>query len=136
MSATQRRNLRRWIAALRSGKFKQTVGVLRRNDAAGNAVGHCCLGVLCEISGGEAAVERDKPYFRMPNGVEYNPRSLPLGVARQQFGDDLAGRNSNDMLRPLAVMNDDGATFADIANILEDALIADQVGISFAEVAS
>lgn len=34
----------KWVAALRSGKFKQGEGQLRLNGK------HCCLGVLCEIS--------------------------------------------------------------------------------------
>ena len=36
---------RRWIEALRSGRYEQTEGKLRDGD------GFCCLGVLCDISG-------------------------------------------------------------------------------------
>jgi len=36
-------NAEKWIAALRSGKFKQTRGFLRREDK------FCCLGVACEV---------------------------------------------------------------------------------------
>lgn len=36
----------RWVAALRSGKYKQARKVLKRQD--GKAF--CCLGVLCDIS--------------------------------------------------------------------------------------
>ena len=32
-----------WVAALRSGKYAQTRGKLRKAD------GYCCLGVLCDI---------------------------------------------------------------------------------------
>ena len=32
-----------WLAALRSGTYKQTIGTLRRDD------GYCCLGVACEL---------------------------------------------------------------------------------------
>lgn len=35
-----------WIAALRSGKYKQGLGLL--NDEQG---GFCCLGVLCDLAG-------------------------------------------------------------------------------------
>ena len=35
----------RWIAALRSGEFKQAFGELQKND------GYCCLGVLCKVAG-------------------------------------------------------------------------------------
>jgi len=33
-----------WVKELRSGKFKQGRGKLKRDDS------YCCLGVLCEIS--------------------------------------------------------------------------------------
>ena len=35
--------IRKWVAALRSGEYKQTIGTLQ------NSHGHCCLGVACEI---------------------------------------------------------------------------------------
>jgi hypothetical protein len=34
----------KWVAALRSGKYKQVTGSLQNNG------GFCCLGVLCDIS--------------------------------------------------------------------------------------
>ena len=36
----------KWVAALRSGKYKQGTGQLRTEDDC-----YCCLGVLCDISG-------------------------------------------------------------------------------------
>ncbi len=39
--------LKRWSAALRSGKFKQGRGTLRLDDGKGQR--WCCLGVLCEL---------------------------------------------------------------------------------------
>jgi hypothetical protein len=51
------KRVRAFLAALRSGKFHQTQGVLHRPDderRTAGTVGHCCLGVACEvaISGG------------------------------------------------------------------------------------
>lgn len=40
---------RRWLTALRSGKYKQARGRLVRPTKKGG-VGYCCLGVLCDIS--------------------------------------------------------------------------------------
>ena len=37
----------KWIEALRSGQYRQTQARLRTSDG----LGHCCLGVLCDISG-------------------------------------------------------------------------------------
>jgi hypothetical protein len=41
---------KKWLAALRSGKYKQGSGRLKRGPY------HCCLGVLCEVA--------DDKYFR------------------------------------------------------------------------
>lgn len=41
----------RWLAALRSGKYKQTKGALNRGDNH-----YCCLGVLCELAIEEGVV--------------------------------------------------------------------------------
>ena len=38
-------NAKKWVAALRSGEYKQGTG--RLHDAADNA--YCCLGVACEV---------------------------------------------------------------------------------------
>lgn len=37
-------NIRKWIDALRSGEYKQTVGALRDSS------GYCCLGVACDLA--------------------------------------------------------------------------------------
>lgn len=38
----------KWVAELRSGKYKQANGRLKTYDSEGE-ICHCCLGVLCEI---------------------------------------------------------------------------------------
>lgn len=38
-----------WIAALRSGKYTQGTGSLRKDYPYPGGVTHCCLGVLCEL---------------------------------------------------------------------------------------
>jgi len=37
------KQLKKWIAALDSGKYKQGAGTLQ------NSTGHCCLGVACRV---------------------------------------------------------------------------------------
>lgn len=53
LTAQQKRVRRKWIAALRSGEYKQGTGMLRRRHKvySEDRVGHCCLGVLCEVLG-------------------------------------------------------------------------------------
>lgn len=38
----------RWLKALRSGKYKQTTGMLKRIEDNGQPT-FCCLGVLCDL---------------------------------------------------------------------------------------
>lgn len=45
----------RWVAALRSGKYKQGAGVLHNVDK--NTF--CCLGVLCEITAEELGMNKN-----------------------------------------------------------------------------
>lgn len=43
VSSRMKTNMRRWIAALRSGKYNQTQQRLQDNE------GYCCLGVACDL---------------------------------------------------------------------------------------
>lgn len=47
----------KWVAALRSGEFKQTTGGLK------DEVGHCCLGVLCELVEPGSLVQNDEGHY-------------------------------------------------------------------------
>lgn len=40
--------MKKWVKALRSGKFKQGTGTLKQFNRRGQPQ-HCCLGVLCEV---------------------------------------------------------------------------------------
>jgi hypothetical protein len=44
MNKPNKKNIRMWVEALRSGKYKQGDSVLKMRDA------FCCLGVACDIS--------------------------------------------------------------------------------------
>ena len=80
----------KWIAALRSGEFKQGVGAYQTGNE------YCCLGVLCVVGGMPiSALDRD----------DYN------------FVDSAVG---HDRAVQLASMNDSGATFSQIADWLEE----------------
>lgn len=40
----------KWVEALRSGKYTQARGTLKK-EVEGSGVSYCCLGVLCEVAG-------------------------------------------------------------------------------------
>lgn len=72
---------RAWVRALRSGKFPQTQGTLCKIDEKGNAIGYCCLGVLCELAvkdGVEITVEKKPVSRHVKYGLETG--HLPLAV--------------------------------------------------------
>jgi hypothetical protein len=62
----------RWVAALRSGDYKQARERLRRNGS------HCCLGVLCDLfakEGGKAW--RTKELSEAGPFQDYDPQGFP-----------------------------------------------------------
>jgi hypothetical protein len=101
----------KWVAALRSGQYKQRTGYLRGPLAADNdEQGHCCLGVLCEIQGVKRA--EDRLGYGYTSGLN-SFDSLP--------GDDVleaVGLSNSDANR-LAHKNDTGSTFSEIADYIE-----------------
>lgn len=92
----------KWLAALRSGKYQQGTGVLKNGDH------FCCLGVLCSIAG----VERDEENGWFIWRKEKGHATLPYGFGRSVGVSD-------DAESTLAVMNDDGKSFAQIADYIE-----------------
>jgi hypothetical protein len=50
-------NLRKWIAALRSGEFKQGTGRLYSADVVTLEKRYCCLGVACEVAERDGVIQ-------------------------------------------------------------------------------
>jgi hypothetical protein len=110
---------RKWIKALRSGKYEQTTGRLRLNESNE----FCCLGVACDISGlgkwdnaGRYTVDHKN---RLP-GYDMAYRSygdLPTAVVEWLGLNDANGPHGKTSL---AHDNDArNLTFNSIANIIE-----------------
>jgi len=129
LSENQKTIVRRWIAALRSGDYEQGRGSLRKNNA------FCCLGVLCDVlskqgSGHWDVVDKIVWGFRNKsrdeveagNG-EWDDDLLP------PFAAELAGLDTCDprvnhwgVSITLSELNDSGANFEEIANLIEERL--------------
>lgn len=85
-----------WVAALRSGEFKQTTkGYLKLGNA------YCCLGVGCVVAGVPIPI-----FIHGRAVVSYAPLNDKVG---------LSARAS----RILAAMNDGGKSFPEIADYIE-----------------
>lgn len=126
--------MKRWVKALRSGKFKQGKNALKQLTKDGEAK-HCCLGVLCELYNQDRKKNHKKmaeikinlwdPDFKY-GVVEFdgNCGLLPDAVAewagiednRGEFKDFYAAHTKYS---GLADMNDEGVKFKTIANTIE-----------------
>lgn len=125
------------IAALRSGKYPQTRGVLRRLIGDGlRSEGYCCLGVACVVAGieevvpskGAAVAQFDGMQSCMPPDVVSrfgfrNDEGLILWGAldeeRKQKWMDRAVDMTGNPRGNLIGINDNGGSFAFIADFLE-----------------
>jgi hypothetical protein len=106
----QREHRKLWVEALRSGKYQQARAQLHDDDGA-----MCCLGVACDVSGLD---EWQGRYGGLYYGGKYAVLPAPvkhwLGL-RDNTGE--FGPNLNDY--SLANRNDKGATFAELADLIE-----------------
>lgn len=116
-----------WIAALLSGKYRQTAKHLRDKDVETGTIGYCCLGVLCDLHRKEHKRRWAKPRQSDVWGtvVYYYGRAkefyvLPAEVAAW------AGLDSSDPVvhdsDTLATLNDNGRPFEEIAWIIKTEL--------------
>lgn len=87
----------KWIKALRSGKYKQTTGVLKSGDH------YCCLGVLCKVAG------------KRINAEEMNLDNRPV-LRKLRDALELGEEKDMNVQCVLTGMNDDGKSFKTIAN--------------------
>lgn len=102
----------RWVAALRSGEYKQTREYLCDEQ------GWCCLGVLCNL------VDKNK-WISSPEDCETYALEYDFGDSRlnHEFPDedwlvDIGLIPS--LARDLAYKNDNYETFVDIADYIEE----------------
>lgn len=122
---------KKWVDALRSGKFKQGRQALRQRTGDDGPDAYCCLGVLCELyqretgqMGWEPTIFNTIPFdghlSLLPSRVEgwagglggtIPPESLPL--AWQCVGNRAAASQL------LIALNDGGSTFEEIADLIE-----------------
>ncbi len=72
----------KWVAALRSGEFKQGREVLRSFSHAEGTQNYCCLGVLCELHRRETSEGGWYGSRYKPSQGDDSASSLPGAVAR------------------------------------------------------
>jgi hypothetical protein len=111
-----------WTQALESGKYDQCRGALKRVEESGYGCGYCCLGVLCELYREE---NEDAVWVHDDYGdgerffVEDEAESAVLPhVVREWSGLALPDGWITSEGRSLASLNDEGASFLQIAELI------------------
>lgn len=101
-----------WVAALRSGEYKQTKGHLKCDS------GYCCLGVLCDLEGVDWV-----PRMGHPSQFHFLEKTSCYEVPISWYGtisNEKASRYGIiDFVSELIAMNDTGKSFAEIADWIE-----------------
>lgn len=117
------RNAKKWVAALRSGKYKrgkEQLGLVVNEKTM--ATKYCCLGVACELALKAGVVK--KKFVGEGGLVTYDGHSSWLPPAVQEW---LGLRKDNGEFVPkkrqkrdsLAELNDSGKSFSYIADFIE-----------------
>jgi hypothetical protein len=115
----------KWVQALRSGKYKQTKGALRRagvkaptDIANGYGNGYCCLGVLCKVVSPKTSWKADSSNPTIRSFLGDN--ALPPEPVMDKV--NLESPTENDIFFGLPSMNDSGKSFSVIADYIEKEL--------------
>ncbi len=129
----------KWLAALRSGNYTQAQGRLRVGDS------FCCLGVLCDLAIADGVAIRWGEEVAWGEGiVPIVPREYPegedllnlsvlpdiviewAGLPEYTGNPDLRYEYQDENRVALAVLNDNGFTFEQIADLIETHEFADK----------
>lgn len=111
----------KWLTALRSGDYEQCTGKLHEKDD-----GFCCLGVLCDIYPGgrwEEGPDENSVEMVSCHGSSKSSQVLPHSLSKE-LGIDNSSVLIDDKGADnwLAALNDAGASFEEIADIIEEQL--------------
>lgn len=118
----QKKNREKWIAALRSGKYKQGKGCLFDGE------NHCCLAVASEVyaedtGNGKFVLEDGGYYFVEGNSCSKNyliasvMDYFGLSTMRGDFKTNV--ETEYVYYKNLSSINDNGKTFEEIADVIE-----------------
>lgn len=107
--------MKKWVKALRSGKYKQGTETLKQYNSNGEAK-HCCLGVLCELYNNDMKKSKKKTL-----NITIVDCCLPEKVKEWSGIKSSYGKfyGEEDLPAPLADLNDNGKKFKTIADIIE-----------------
>lgn len=112
LTAEQKRALHtEWLAALRSGEYRQAPGALQADDTSG----FCCLGVLCDL-----AVKRHPELdMRWDNAPYTNERKALGGVPPAELTQAISVSLFCSIVDLMNMNDTHGMSFSEIADFIE-----------------
>lgn len=121
-----------WLEALRSSNYEQGKGTLRQIGRDGNPDRFCCLGVLCDIAvkeglGVDVRVDEDAGLARYGESQSVLPYDVRkwAGLETSNPGVTLIDKFHayfDATEEAIALVNDAGASFEEIADMIEASL--------------
>lgn len=125
-------NIRKWVEALRSGEFEQTMGALCTAEEKSGSRAYCCLGVAAEVYRREhpdtdewvPVLSHDPNIFKI-----YDEDAILPDVVQDWL--ELLTDNppvwQGGTKHPLTEINDSGHyTFAEIADLIEETYLTER----------
>lgn len=110
LSQDDKKFVQAWLAALRSGQYRQTTGVLQDHEAA-----FCCLGVACMVSQLNLRLDGEHKLFGVTLSSQPEVEEL-----FQRLGLNVNGGTPDGVTYILANLNDNfRLPFKDIADYIE-----------------
>ena len=110
----------RWTEALRSGKYKQLVGRLSWGTAPEQEF--CCLGVLCDLHSAETGEQWDGDAMYLLQNMGLPQEVLEWAGLPPNSNAVEVDLKVDSGTTTLAGLNDGGASFETIADIIEEEL--------------
>lgn len=101
----------KWLKALRSGRYEQTISELRVGTRR-DGFGYCCLGVACNIMDRHWKISKSDNTTYSHKHSEPGSDSLSHAFLKQI---NLTPEQESKLI----VMNDGGSTFSEIADYIE-----------------
>lgn len=119
----------KWLAKLRSNKYRQGKNWLRITDEEGET-SFCCLGVLCELYNEEEGRLELLSSSQYGRGSTYDGEAKVLppkvaswaGLLEDGAGYYIVNPRDEGRMTALPILNDTGYSFEAIADILEQQL--------------
>lgn len=109
-----------WVNALRSNEYSQGKGCLQGTDEGIH--GFCCLGVLCDLYAKETGTEWEcvsyTGHYVFMGETAYLPEEVQEWAGLNSHFPRV--RNAKGNLQELVTLNDNGTTFTEIAQMIEE----------------